>query len=419
MACIQIGAGLRRYDAKLLAAENAAKRFQGLPPKIQPGQALAALKRAARSIGASSRLVELIDLLFSWTKPQDWAEGQAPIVWPRNETLAEAMGLTIRQVQNLLRQGVNLGLLCHRDSPNGHRGGVRGPDGIIRWGYGIDLSPIGTRYGEFLQAAEAAALEARARDALRRRLTIARKSINQIAQTALERMLPGADWSAEVDFARMAADHARGVREIEALTPIVEQLEATRLRIHAAFSEALAIQTAMYMPLEKANKPVNLSCSHEADCADSTTTKHLQPANAGLRSSNQTERSGHSARFATSNSTVEDDLTKHRVDVEFVARVCGEITWELEYGQQSWGRLVHIAERVAGQYDIPRHAWHEACRVMGDRGAAAAVIATVHKYRAGEVRVPGAYLRGMTGKALSGQLQLGRTFHGLREASLQ
>ena len=65
---------------------------------------------------------------------------------------------------------------------------------------------------------------------------------------------------------------------------------------------------------------------------------------------------------------------------------------------------------------MPIHAWREACRVMGDRGAAAAVIATVHKHRTGEVRSPGAYLRGMTSKAAAGELQLGRTYHGLREA---
>ena len=37
----------------------------------------------------------------------------------------------------------------------------------------------------------------------------------------------------------------------------------------------------------------------------------------------------------------------------------------------------------------------------------------------GEVRRPGAYLRGMSDKALSGALHLGKTYHGLREASSQ
>ena len=46
----------------------------------------------------------------------------------------------------------------------------------------------------------------------------------------------------------------------------------------------------------------------------------------------------------------------------------------------------------------------------------AAVLATVHKTWTGEVRKPGAYLRGMSGKAAAGELRLGKTFHGLRDA---
>ena len=52
---------------------------------------------------------------------------------------------------------------------------------------------------------------------------------------------------------------------------------------------------------------------------------------------------------------------------------------------------------------------------MGDRGAAAGVIATVYKYQAGEVRRPGAYLRGMSERASKGELNLGRTFHGFKD----
>lgn len=419
MSYTQVAAGYRRYDVHFAAAEATAKRFKGLPPKTVPGQALAAFKRAARHLGAGPRVIQLVDLLFSWTRPQDWEDGQTPIVWPRNETLAEAMGIEVRQVQNLLRQAVHLRLVSHRDSPNGHRGGTRDERGFIRWGYGIDLSPVGARYPEFLQIAEAAALEARARDELRRRLTIARKSIFQIAQTALEQSLAGADWLGEVDLARMAAGHARGVRSIEQLSAIVEQLESRRAAVHGAFTAALAEQTAMPKAAEKADISVNITSTDVQDCTDSTTTTPLQPANAGLRNGSRKRSSGYDVRILAPQSSVEADLERYGVDVAFVGKVCADLTWELEFGRRTWGDLVRIAERIAGQNEISGHAWHEACRIMGEKGAAAAVIATVHKHHAGEVRVPGAYLRGMTAKALSGELQLGRTFHGFREAPLQ
>ncbi len=419
MSFVQVAAGYRRYDAFLAAAEAVSKQFAGLPPKIAPGQALAAFKRAARHIGASPRLVQLVDILFSWTKPQDWEAGRTPLVWPKNETLADAMGLEIRQVQNLLRQAVTLRLLSHRDSANGHRGGRRDERGVIVRGYGIDLSPIGVRYPEFRQLAEAAALEARRRDECRRRLTIARKSIYQIAQAALDQGLSGANWLEEIELARMAAHHARGLRDIEQLASIAERLEDRRASVHAAFSRAIAELISATKPLENNQDSVEITPAAATDYTHNRTTNPLQPAFAGLRNGFRGKGSGYDVRLLAPQSNVEVDLERYGVDVDFVGKVCAELTWELEFGRRTWGDLVRIAERTALQNGITGHAWSEACRVMGEKGAAAAVIATVHKHRTGEVRVPGAYLRGMTGKALSGELNLGRTFHGLREAVIQ
>jgi replication initiation protein RepC len=53
---------------------------------------------------------------------------------------------------------------------------------------------------------------------------------------------------------------------------------------------------------------------------------------------------------------------------------------------------------------------------MGENGAAASVIAIIEKYHQGSVKRPGAYLRGMTARAVRGELRLGRTYHGLNEA---
>lgn len=412
-----LAAGYRRYDIHFAAAQATADGFTGLGAAPSPSHALAAFKRAARAIGASGRLVELIDLLFAWTKPQDWADGQTPIVWPKNETLAEALGLEVRQVQNLLRRAVELRLISHRDSPNGHRGGTRDAQGQIRWAYGIDLRPIGTRMGEFRQLAEAAALEARQRDELRRRLTIARKAIAQIAQTALECGLADLDWLEEADTARLAAEHARGLKSLERLTRVVEDLEVRMRRVKAAFIGAMADLEAAGVTGENPSRSVDSTPTDAADCMDYTTTTDLLSAQkAELRNRFRGEGSDLEVSPAPRPpSPVEADLERYGIDVDFIGAVCREVCWELDYGRRSWGDLVAIAERRAAEVFINDHTWREACRIMGRRGAAAAVIATIHKERAGLVQSPGAYLRGMTQRATIGELQLGRTFHGLRE----
>ncbi|MFT6570893.1 MAG: replication initiation protein RepC, partial [Sphingomonas echinoides] len=114
---------------------------------------------------------------------------------------------------------------------------------------------------------------------------------------------------------------------------------------------------------------------------------------------------------------VDDDLEKHGVDPEFMMSIAPELCSGLLHHDGSWGEVVATAERLAGQSGISNHAFKEACRIMGQRGAAASVIATIQKYRRGEVQRPGAYLRGMSSKAGKGELNLGRTLHGLKDTS--
>lgn len=412
----QPGAGYRRYDAYFAAAEATAQQFRGLSGRATYGQALGAFKRAASSIGASARIVRLIDLLFAWTKAKDWEEGRQPLVWPSNERLAEELGIEVRQVQNLLRKAIVLRLIVAVDSPNGHRCGARGEDGHIKWGYGFDLRPIGARMAEFIEIAERAAVVRRERQELRRRLTIARKTIAQLAQTAMDESLEGCNWLEEVETARMIADHARGV-EIDALARLVHQIELRKRRVHAAFITASTVADGVEQTPQTVDNSMDITPTDEANCTHYTTTTHLQPAKAGIRNGFPRGSSGDGGPSSSPASRVETDLDKYGIDVEFIGKACSDICWELDLGNRTWRDLVAIAEQQAAYLFINNHTWREACRIMGRRGAAAAMIAVAHKESAGEVKNPGGYLRAMTQRATIGELHLGRTFHGLREAA--
>ena len=172
-----------------------AERFEGLPKGVSKGQALAALKQAARPLGLSPRLRDAIDVLFAFSAPQDRQPDTRPIVWPSNRKLETTLGLARRQVQNVLSALVRANLITPVDSPTGRRWGHRdAKTGKIVEAYGFDLSPIALRQVEFLAVAARAAAEERERAGLRRRLTIARKAIQQIAETALEHRLADRDW---------------------------------------------------------------------------------------------------------------------------------------------------------------------------------------------------------------------------------
>lgn len=413
----QPGAGYRRYDAHFAAAEATAHQFRGFSGRTTHGQALTAFKRAASSIGAGARIVRLIDLLFAWTKPQDWEEGRQPLVWPSNERLAEELGIEIRQVQNLLRKAIVLRLIVAKDSPSGQRGGTRGEDGHIKWGYGFDLRPIGARMTEFIEIAERAAVVRRERQELRRRLTIARKTIAQLAQTAVDEELDGCNWLEEVETARMIAEHARGIQDIDGLTRLVHQIELRKRRVHAAFITASTVVDGGEEARNNVDNSVDITPADEANCTPYTTTTHLKPAKAEIRNGFPRGSSGEGGASSSPSTRVETDLDKYGIDVDFIGKACSDICWELDLGGRTWRDLIAIAEQQASYLFINNHTWREACRIMGRRGAAAAMIAVAQKESTGEVKNAGGYLRGMTQRATIGELNLGRTFHGLREAA--
>jgi replication initiation protein RepC len=407
------GAGFRRFDGAAAQAEALAQEFRGLPDRHGPAQALASFKRAASYMAVPPSVVQLIDVMFAWTKPDDWKAGAMPIVWPRNDKLARKLGLKVRQVQNLLDRAIALRLISHKDSPNGHRGGRRGDDGSIKWAYGIVLSPIGTRMEEFRAIAERGAREDEEVDALKRRLSAARRRIASMAQAANDALLSGTGADEELALAQSASRQMRNVRDLTLLTGCVEQIEQRGRALEGIVTEAL-------QALQPSNDDPNFNentCADAFDCTHSTTTNEPQTAYA-VTSRGFAERSSRNdaARSSPSQALVEDDLEKHGVDPDFIESVSPELCDSLRFGRRGWGDVIHLAERLANQHDIHRHAWHEACRIMGQKGAAASVIATVHKYRTGEVERPGAYLRGMSSRATKGELHLGPTFHGLKDA---
>src|SRR5512132_756599 len=194
MTHARIAPGCRRLSPEHVQVQAIAERFEGLPEGVSKGQALAALKQAAQPLGISPRLRDAVDALFAFSQPQDWQPGARPIVWPSNRKLETALGLGRRQVQNVLNALIRANLITPVDSPTGRRWGQRDTTGKIVEAYGFDLSPIALRHAEFVAIAERAAAEERERAALRRRLTIARKAIQQIAETAIEHQLIDRNW---------------------------------------------------------------------------------------------------------------------------------------------------------------------------------------------------------------------------------
>lgn len=405
------GAGHRRLDERTAATDQLAQRFGGLPNDLTHRQVLTVFKRAAPYIGIPPRLVHAIDTLMSWSRSIDWSDGQRPIVFPSNEKLTQKLGIGVRQVQKMLANAARFGLITHRDSANGNRVGARGKDGRLIYAYGIDLSPLAVRYEEFAAVAREG-VEADLRiKLLRQRLAAARRRIRTLAQLVDDEAIDSIDARTAVETALLATSQMRCVRDEQLLGACVEQIETRAEELGKAVTKVLGgVPTAS---ISQKDSP-----SGEPHDALNTTTNQPKTAKADYSSGypRRSSRNGYDVRDPEPQTDVEADLAKHGVDPEFIAAVVPEFIMT-GAPQPTWGELIGTAERLVDQTAIHRNVWHEACRLMGQKGAAASVLATAHKHMRGDVDRPGAYLRGMNKHAASGLLNLGRTYHGLKDSA--
>jgi replication initiation protein RepC len=395
----RIAPGCRRLSPAHVQVQAIAERFEGLPDGVSKGQALAAFKQAAQQ-GLSPRLRDAIDVLFAFSAPQDWQPGARPIVWPSNRKLETTLGLGRRQVQNVLNALIRAKLITPVDSPTGRRWGHRDTTGKIVEAYGFDLSPIGLRHAEFVALAACAAAEERERAALRRRLTIARKAIQQIAETALEHQLTDRNWRYWLAEALTLVLTVRDDLALADLQAVVVELEQRRadgeLALRVAFDSQ---QTAPAGAIE---------------CAPITTT--TQPETDNLATSNLDSEEPRSGKgdSPVSRDPVSPDPPQPplpAVTPKFVLAVSPELKSYLFTLSPNWTDIVEAADGLRQQLGISRPAWIDACQAMGRYQAATAVAVIAAKGKT--IRSPGGYLRGMIGRARNGELHLSNSLWGL------
>ena len=403
------GAGHRRIDERTASTERLADSFSGLPANISHRHVLTAFKRAAPYIGIPPRLVHAIDTLMSWSREVDWREGQRPIVFPSNEKLSQKLGVGVRQLQKLLTSATRWGLIAHRDSANGKRTGARGKDGRLIYAYGIDLSPLGVRYEELVRIADEGTEADLRIEIMRKRLTAARRRIRSLAQLVIDEVIAEVDATGLIEIAQVATQQMRQMRDEHLLQEGVESLE----RHAAALGES--IELALNGVTKKIEQRKGSPLGVEKDTHNTTTNQPpIAKATYSRCLTNEGSVCGYDVRNNEPQSDVEADLAHHGVDPGFIAAVAPEFV-SYPPDQMTWGIVIGDAERLIAQTAIPANVWHEACRLMGQKGAAASVFATAHKHVRGDVDRPGAYLRGMNKNAALGKLNLGRTFHGLKD----
>ncbi|AVX06133.1 putative replication protein (plasmid) [Maritalea myrionectae] len=382
--------GWRKPTPGLVAAEMHAQVGEGL--SVPKSTAIIAVKKVAAHIGMKPAQLMLLDILFAFSKPQDWEEGQRAIVWPSNQYLMDQTGFSLPALKRHLRRLGELGLISFHDSPNGKRYGHRDGAGRIVEAYGFDLSPLAARAGELEALHHKIMAERAVEQQLRKKLTCTRRTIRARLVEAIEAGLSGPWERLEREFNELLSNLPKSKNGQGTLNVIVEKLTNLYHIIEDLFVRTL-----------------DLPSTHEAS-SDKTAPK-TNPSQLKIEPDIQNTSQSHS------NCKAKPAVTDHEppergFTFDTFTQACPnylKLATELYGPLRGWEDLKSASRQMGLMIGISPDHWNRLTLQLGPHPFSVAIGLTYEKHIAGEVHNPSGYLSGMAKRAQIGTLHLSRS----------
>lgn len=406
------------YRQTLVASEE----FCGLEENTNRYDLLLLVKRVGKAAGFTPRMVQLLDYYMAFTRDIDWEEGSRPIVYQSLARTALDLGVSERQIQKLEKQLFEAGAVTWHDSGNHKRYGHRDAEtGRIVFAYGVELTPLAYLQRDLQGKLHDKQLYDQAWMETKRQISWYRRQIRSILLEQSEAMSPDElrSWEAQYD---QIAVQIRTHLDLDSLRTLL----ARHKELHQALSPRPIARS------EGQGDGVDAG-DREQETQKSTSTSdtafvHIQPTK--QQSSIKIDCSASPPGFQesvaepSSQEPAGSGTGLEHVSLRQIASVASARFQQfLPHGSTplSWADVVDAADRVRNALRIDQAAWANACRVLGRRGAAVCVLLTDLATDRAEnaVRNPTAYLRGMTGKALNGELRLHNSVCGLLDSQRQ
>ncbi len=420
--------GQRMFTPQIRAMAKVSDLYSGLPEGVDRFEILKYLKIAGSEFGFKARHLSFLAYLIGFTSDLDWSAEtyHPPIVWQSVSNTAQDFGTSERQINRWERELHNLGALTWRDSGNHKRYGVRTEDGQIKFGYGVDLSPLAALFGHIKVRAEKVLRERRIWKEAKRELSAQKRRVRT-----------------KMCVAEFSIDEINELETITASTTITE--------IRAQQEYLTLLEMAVDTHFEKegtqrvCGKYVKMSPQADKNVRHIYTTTKLYSSEEDTGSSvdNSSERDvqAQASGFNTHISKVSpkqslskpgpSKLKKSPVGLKPSTGV-EHLTTSMLISVASDGfkdkiprydralapeDLVEAARVTCAEIGINRYVWNEAVQVMGVFAAAISVMVTDVNQRHPEQPVlnPGGFLRGMISAAKAGELQLHRSVFGIME----
>ncbi|WP_024849722.1 plasmid replication protein RepC [Aminobacter sp. J41] len=376
----------RRTMTLAMIARQAAARQIPATARANKWKVFQHIREARDLIGATDRALAILNALLSFHPETELSGSDELIVWPSNEQLmARANGMPATTLRRHLAVLVECGLIIRRDSPNGKRFARKSDEGKIEQAYGFDLSPIVARAAEFEDMADTVREERKALRVAREKVTLLRRDIVKMIETAIEEKVPG-NWGRVTLAYQEIISRLPRLASLEILAEVTDELH----QLWSNIREALESFANSQIP----------------DVNESHSGAHIQNSNP-----DSIPESENGSRKRTEAAPAEEAgnvrmLPVREMPLSLVLDACPAMR---EFAEASlsggtirqWRDFLAAAELVRPMLGVSPSAWRAACHTMGEQQAAI-TLAAIYQ-RSGQIANPGGYLRNLTERAGEGK----------------
>lgn len=389
------------------------------------------LCEARPKLRVSDRALSVLNALMSFYPKTELSGSDNLVVFPSNMQLSlRTHGMAETTLRRHLAALVDAGLLVRRDSPNGKRYVRRDRGGEIGEAYGFSLTPLLARAGEIEQLAASVTAERMLLQRLRERITLVRRDIVKLIETALEDGLSG-DWMQFEAEYRVQILGLPRIATPEILNPILTALEALRVEILNCMEKQTIVHNSAGYPDQterhkQNSKPESISDSEPRFETKQDGKVEIQSDTPVMADMAALAKPAGPAEPENSRGDERHDRRQRPLGagpepqkpypLPLVLQACPEI---VPFGPggtiSSWRDLMTAAVVVRSMLAISPSAYEDACGVLGPENAAT-VIACILE-RSGHINSAGGYLRDLSRRAERGEFTLGPMLMALARAN--
>lgn len=416
--------GGRISSPKFRASLDQSENFTGLTADMNGFDALRLVKQVGREGGFTPELIEMLEYYLVRTSEIDWTEGNRPICYQAVTTTALDLGISERQVLKRETALHDLGALTWHDSGNHKRYGMRDREtGIILYAFGADLSPLAALVPALTQKIAEKKAQKELWNHYKRQISALRARIRALmAEATLFEELDDLLVTMREEYERISYS----IRTYHTHDRLKTLLEEHRL-VYRGLSEALEGCSTLEDNLQNSSnntttdviefRHIHNTTIPESDKSDySRAQPNVFKEDVAL-STSINGQSG-AADSSDTEKTADNDQDWANITTKQMLNACSDRFKEqipMHARAMSWDDLVEAAYAVLPVLGIHKSAWHDACAELGRYRAAICVMIIDQKAQdpKNPVRSPGGYLRRMTARAHTGELNLLGSVFGL------